>query len=92
VSHCEKSGLGADPANAGRQLPGRRHEYVYDNIGNRRSSNRTGVSDLWDDYETNALNQYATRENNTIPVSGNAAPESNPSDASLEDGATRVAI
>ncbi len=63
----------ADPTTA---LPGRRFEYAYDSIGNRQSSNRTGVSGLQDDYVANSLNQYVSRENNIIPVSGSASTTS----------------
>jgi len=39
--------------------------------------NRTGTSSLRDEYTTNAANQYTTRENNTLPVSGTAASDAN---------------
>jgi RHS repeat-associated protein len=84
--------LGDDTANANKQLPGRRHGYEYDRAGNRRSSTRTGVAGLHDEYETNALNQYVTRENNTIPASGIAATDSSPTATSPDEGATRVAV
>lgn len=65
--------LGASLTDQSNPLPGRRHEYEYDSIGNRQSSNRTGVPTLKDNYTTNALNQYIGRENNAIPVSGSAS-------------------
>jgi YD repeat-containing protein len=67
--------LGSDITIESKQLPGRRHQYAYDPAGNRQWSNRTGVESLRDDYTTNALNQYVTRENNTVPVSGTAEPD-----------------
>lgn len=67
--------IGSDITNATKQLPGRRHEFDYDSAGNRKWSNRTGVTAMRDDYEANALNQYTTRENNTVPVSGTAAAD-----------------
>jgi RHS repeat-associated protein len=67
--------LGSDITLPAKQLPGRRHEYAYDPAGNRQWSNRTGVTALRDDYTTNALNQYVSRENNTVPVSGTAEPD-----------------
>lgn len=67
--------LGATIADQSKPLPGRKHEFAYDNAGNRTSSNRTGVSGLADTYTTNALNQYVSRSNNTIPVSGTASPD-----------------
>jgi len=56
-------------------MPGRRHEYAYDSIGNRQWSNSTGVSGLRDDYTANALNQYVARENNTLSLSGTATSD-----------------
>ncbi len=67
--------LGSDITDATQQLPGRRYEYGYDPAGNRQWSNRTGNTTLRDDYTTNALNQYTTRENNTLPLSGTAEPD-----------------
>ena len=67
--------MGSDTTLSNKQLPGRRHEYGYDTAGNRQWSNRTGVTALRDDYTTNALNQYVTRENNTVPISGTAEPD-----------------
>ncbi|MDP2877456.1 MAG: hypothetical protein Q8O00_14815, partial [Holophaga sp.] len=65
--------LGNNIADQLRSLPNRRHDYDYDPIGNRRSANRTGISDLRDDYPTNTLNQYVTKENSSVPLSGTAA-------------------
>ena len=57
-------------------MSGRRFEFTYDNLGNRITSNRTGVAALADDYTTNSLNQYVTRENNTLAVAGTVANSS----------------
>jgi RHS repeat-associated protein len=67
--------LGSNIADPSQPLPGRRHQYGYDNAGNRQWANHTGVPDLREDYTTNALNQYTTKENNTLPVSGTAAAD-----------------
>ncbi|MBM3855447.1 MAG: hypothetical protein FJ399_20215, partial [Verrucomicrobia bacterium] len=69
--------LGASPTDQSQPLSGRRHEYAYDGIGNRRSSNSSGVADLRDDYSTNELNQYTSRENNTLAVGGTVADDAN---------------
>ena len=56
------------------QLPGRRFEYRYDNIGNRITAGQTGSMEGGDDeYQTNALNQYISRENNTVRILGTVA-------------------
>jgi RHS repeat-associated protein len=68
--------LNSDPNSQVSPLPGRHYDFAYDNAGNRTSSNRTGVSGLADTYITNALNQYASRENNTLAVSGTANSDS----------------
>ncbi len=44
------------------------HPEADDNFTGARS-NRTGDTTLRDDYTTNALNPYVTRENNTVPLS-----------------------
>lgn len=64
--------LGTNVNSTSQPLPGRRYEYGYDNIGNRQWANRTGVTGLRDDYTANSLNQYVTRENNTVSISGTA--------------------
>lgn len=57
--------------NAAAALPGRRFEYRYDSIGNRKSSGSTGVIGSPDDsYTTNSLNQYDSRQNNVVSVLG----------------------
>ena len=86
--------LGSSITASDNQLPGRRHEYGYDNAGNRLWSNRSGNATLRDDYTTNALNQYATRENNTLPVSGTAAAGPSPTTppVNLAAGETAVAV
>ncbi len=64
----------ATPA-ASDGLPGRRHEYRYDSIGNRRTSGQTGSAATGDEsYTVNALNQYESRENHSVRVTGTAAP------------------
>lgn len=57
------------------ELPGRRHEYRYDESGNRVSAGQTGsVSSGDDQFVPNALNQYASRENNSVHILGTASP------------------
>lgn len=53
-------------------FPGRRYEYRYDQAGNRTTVGQTGT-DSDDQYETNRLNQYTTKENNDVHVLGTAA-------------------
>jgi RHS repeat-associated protein len=61
------------PASAD-ELPGRRFEYRCDAMGNRTSAGETGDPNLTDDtYTPNQLNQYASRTNKTVRVSGTAA-------------------
>jgi RHS repeat-associated protein len=88
--------LGTDITDATKQMPGRRYGYAYDAAGNRKWSDRTGVDtdhdglpDLRDNYTTNALNQYVSRENNTVPLSGTAATDTPPSGGA---GGTSVAV
>lgn len=64
-------------ADSTKKLPDRQHEYAYDNIGSRQWSNQTGNSTLRDNYTANSLNQYVTRENNTLTVSGTADSTAN---------------
>ncbi len=64
--------LNSDPNSQAQPLPGRRYEFAFDTIGNRQSSNRTGLPGLAEAYATNALNQYVSRENNTVVASGTA--------------------
>ena len=67
-------GVNATP-NSTDELIGRRSEYRYDSLGNRKNSGPTGDPNNVDDhYTVNALNQYATKENNTVRVTGTAAP------------------
>ncbi len=54
-------------------MSARQHEYTYDGIGNRRTSNTSGVAGTKDNYVANELNQYVTRENNTLAVGGTVA-------------------
>lgn len=62
--------LGASPTDQTSPLSGRRHEFGYDAIGNRKTSNTSGLAAIADEYSANALNQYTARENNTLPVGG----------------------
>ena len=59
--------------NPAQKLLGRQYTFGYDSFGNRSDSNHTVLSGVADAYATNSLNQYVTRENNTLPVSGTAA-------------------
>jgi RHS repeat-associated protein len=84
------AGYLGNTADDSKKLPDRQHEYSYDNIGNRMTSNRTGNGALQDNYNTlkNAsdtaetadrdrqlkLNQIHSRENNTVVLSGTADP------------------
>ncbi len=60
------------------ELPGHRFEYRFDSIGNRKNDGPTGdPSNSDDQYTTNALNQYTTKENNAVRFLGSAAPNAN---------------
>ncbi len=55
------------------ELPGRRFEYRYDNLGNRLTAGPSGaVNSADDEYAPNALNQYETKENNALRLLGTA--------------------
>ncbi len=56
---------------AADELPGRRFEYRYDSIGNRKTSGATGTASD-DGYATNTLNQYTARDNKSVKVLGTA--------------------
>ncbi|MEJ1974200.1 MAG: RHS repeat-associated core domain-containing protein [Lacunisphaera sp.] len=59
---------------SGDELPGRRFEYRFDSLGNRTTAGETGSPGAADDeYTANALNQYTSKENNTVRVLGTAA-------------------
>jgi RHS repeat-associated protein len=63
--------LGADPQDTSRPLPGRRHAYSYDTMGNRTtSSHHSPDSTKTAGYRTNALNQYTDRDNKGVPYRG----------------------
>ncbi|MBW8780717.1 MAG: RHS repeat-associated core domain-containing protein [Verrucomicrobia bacterium] len=64
--------LGTNPTN---QLPGRYFEYAYDAAGNRTLANHTGNSSLAEHFTSNALNQIASRENNSRAIQGVAATD-----------------
>jgi len=66
--------LGGNAASENNPLAARWHQYDYDAIGNRKSSNTSGAASLRDEYEVNERNQYTTRENNTLSVGGIADP------------------
>lgn len=68
--------LGGTATDQSTPLSSRRHEFDYDGIGNRKSSNTSGNAALKDNYTVNALNQYVSRENNTLPISGVVANDS----------------
>lgn len=59
------------------ELPGRRFQYQYDNLGNRIKSGPVdplGTAAAADDqYSSNNLNQYASKTNYMVRVLGNAA-------------------
>ncbi len=59
------------------QLSGRNFTYTYDSAGNRLTGSRTGppaanAEDASEVYTPNNLNQYTTKENNALTVSGTA--------------------
>lgn len=72
---------GNDPSQTVNELSGRRFEYRYDSLGNRRQAGGTGLASGTldtsgsgdDDYETDELNRYTRRENNRVEVSGTVA-------------------
>ena len=66
-----------DAADDTKKLPRRQHEFAYDNIGNRTSSNRTGTPGDAETYTANALNQYIARDHKTSPLSGTAKAAAN---------------
>lgn len=57
---------------ADADYPGRRFEYRYDAIGNRQTAGATGTASD-DAFTANALNQYDSRQNKSVTVSGTAA-------------------
>ncbi len=67
-----RSYAGIDAASTASPLSARLHDYEYDAIGNRKSSNSSGDPALRDDYTVNDKNQYSARENNTLAVQGTA--------------------
>jgi RHS repeat-associated protein len=72
--------LGENASDETKPLSARRHEFEYDGIGNRKSANTSGIAALRNDYSTNALNQYTSRENNTLALGGTVAHDSTPDD------------
>jgi len=73
--------LGTNVTSQAVPLPGRRHEYAYDSIGNRQWSNSTGVSGLRDEANSRelcrpfrALCVRFTREPMASPWAGDMAP------------------
>lgn len=64
----------AGTPNAATQIPGRRFEYRFDDIGNRITAGETGSASGGDDeYGTNSLNQYTNKENGNIRILGTVA-------------------
>lgn len=72
--------LGGNVADTSKPLPGRQQAYGYDSIGNRKWADRTGNLGRRESFYADAgatqegannLNQYVTRENDTVPVQGN---------------------
>lgn len=67
--------LGAT-ASSTQALPHRQYRHAYDNIGNRQSSSRStdeaGNPVNVEAYTANALNQYLTKQNKTVSLSGTA--------------------
>lgn len=64
------------------ELPGRRFEYRYDSIGNRKSAGATGSTSATsgvgdDDYMVNSRNQYEGRENNLVAITGTVGSAAN---------------
>ena len=65
--------MNGNPNDDTTDMPGRLYQFAYDNAGNRTQSTNTGfTSGVSDYYTTNAANQYVTKENNTVAVSGTA--------------------
>lgn len=58
------------------ELPARRFEYRYDNFGNRLTAGPSGAAASGDEeYTPNALNQYGSKENNTVRLLGSTVKE-----------------
>ncbi|MBM3855450.1 MAG: hypothetical protein FJ399_20230, partial [Verrucomicrobia bacterium] len=57
----------------GATIADRQHEFDYDLIGNRKWAGLTGSSGDRKNYSSNALNQYATRDNSIAPFIGSQA-------------------
>ena len=73
--------LGSNVTSQAAPLPGRRHAYAYDSIGNRQWSNSTGVSGLSDEANSRelgrpfrALCSWFNREAMALPWAGDMAP------------------
>ena len=62
--------MGADSASTTPPMKARMHEFDYDSIGNRKTSNTSGIAGLADHYTPNSLNQYSSRENNRLSLGG----------------------
>jgi RHS repeat-associated protein len=70
--------LGSDPTSQNSPLPSRRFEYTYDAIGNRTTSNHTGVAGTKNNYsfddvnypDDRKMNRYSSRDNAVLQVSG----------------------
>jgi RHS repeat-associated protein len=51
-------------------MPGRAYAFAYDAAGNRTSATCTTNGTLLDTFTSNNLNQYTSRDNHSLPVSG----------------------
>lgn len=77
----DKTYGGNNPELTTNELPGRRLEYRFDSIGNRKSSGVSGTGNSSvdtsgtgdDEYQTNELNQIMYKENNLVSVTGTVA-------------------
>ena len=67
------NGSATSAPSASAEIPGRRYEYRYDDIGNRTTAGETGTSLVDDAYAANSLNQYTTKQNNVVRVTGTVA-------------------
>jgi len=51
-------------------MPGRAYQFAYDTAGNRTSATSTTNGALMDYFTPNSLNQYTSRDNHSLTVSG----------------------
>ena len=69
--------LGSNPTDTTAPLGSRKFQYSFDNIGNRLTDNHTGLTSLQNTYIANSLNQYTSKTNNSLAVTGTAVQNSN---------------